>query len=802
MSNESIRKVGIELIAKNSDAYLKILAQANDGLAQYTERIKAATSAANASDASAKKISKQTDQIAKDFTTAKKAVEIYQAQLAKGLTGANLAGSQDFIDKTQDSLERSTRSLEDFNTRVKATGSEANKLGSHFTSVSSAIGASRVGVALFTRELVQMAGGGGVAVQALDSFVYATGTLGVALGAVTAGLVLIRGGIQSVTDDFKKQEVQIGNTARSYADVYNARLKAQQGGTGLFSLAGTIRESATDALVGAYGKQLGDTYGKAFTSAFKGDLVGLFTGLTENLNLGTAWFNLGVNAGNAFIEGFKRRQQEAATDLFVAGAQNRANAQALQLEIGQLQIEGRSFDELVPKIYAYLQAKKAIGEAEGSGIGGAITGADVESFAQSFFPTRALSDKATSLARSLRDIQAQYNEDSENLAVAHSARLDEIAASGYEQQIRIEREFLQRRNAIQAQYDQDVADAGDDYRSRLADAEADAQDRRAKIAQTYADRREDIERNYQERIAQILSDYQNSLFDIVARDDAKGLVRARLQRDKALADAAKNRDKENAENQKNRDRQEKELRDSLEKQKREIEQAYEKRLRDLAQAFAKQNAQNSQNYRDQLADLNENIARQYAAENDGYRKSQAALDKANEKKKQALIDALVEVQGLSEKYAQAIIDSLKTILDPATIIELTNDLQKALDTKIEIKVTPNASVPTGDGDGASGGKQGKTYAEGGYIERTQRALIHAGETVLPQNPKRAYELAMQHMGRVSMPMGARGAFGGNAGGVVKIYVDNSLDSAMLSSQIRTESVGVTTEIVNRARRGY
>lgn len=783
--------VGVNFVAQNAETYLRTIVQAQAGLDEYHKRIDELVRTLNTSEAPEKKQREIIEKLEKQYLAAKDALVIYQTQLRAGV-----AATPNFIDKTQDSLEKLIQDSHAY-TEASNTAARGNdKLGTHFTSLSSAIGVSRVGVGLFTRELVQLAGGGGVAVQALDSFVYSTGTLGLALGAITAGLIIVRGATDAATDAFKKQQTEIANTERDYASLYNRLQTSQRSGIGLIGLAATIKDSALEAATTSYGQQLGDSYGRAFTEAASGNISGALNAFFSNLNLATVWTNIGINAGNAFIEGFKRRQEENATQLFIQGAQTRANAAALGLEIGQLQIEGKTYDELIPKVYEYLRAKQAIGEAQGSGVGGAITGTDVEGFIQSFFPSQALSQKATALARQLRDIQSQYNDDSEQLAVDHASRLDEIASSGYEQQVRLAREYAQRIASIQAQYAQDTADAASDYAQRVADAEANAQESRTKITTDYADKRAQIEQDYQDRVAQIQSNYRDSLFEIVAKDDAKGLVRARLTRDKQLADAAKTRDKENADAQKQKEKQEKDLAEALAKQKRQLQQDYERRLRDLAQAFAKQNATANQNYQDSLADLQSSIAKQYAAENDGYRKRQVALDEANAKKKQSLINALVEDQNLSEKYAQAIIDSLKKILSPDEIIRLTNDLQNALDTKIEIKVTPNAGAGGGAGGGASGGKQEKTYAEGGYIGYTQRALIHAGETVLPRDPYRAYALATQHMGRVNMPMGSRANTLG--GGQVTITIDNNVNSAILDSQIRVTSTGIIANVVKRA----
>lgn len=463
---------------------------------------------------------------------------------------------------------------------------------------------------------------------------------------------------------------------------------------------------------------------------------------------------------------------------------NRVAAQSAQEVVDKLRLEGGSADELR---LAYIKLAQAKRDAEGvtPSFNGARAYAvsPITSDASGLQQSQAndysfLNDTATKLAKDLLSVQRQYNDDSARLSSEHSQRIVDIESAAYTQQVRMEREFRQRKQAIQDQYDQDTADAYNDYRERVAQAEASVQERRSEIAQAYSDKRAQIEQDYQDRIAQIQSDYAASLFDIVARDDAKGLVRARLQREKALAEAAKARDKDMANADKDHAKQEKELSDSLEKQKKQLDADYARRQRDLLQAFNKQNESNAQNYRDPLQDLVDATAAQQAAEQAAYTKSQTALDKANADKQQSLIDALVEIKSINDQYGQAIIDSLKSILDPATIIQLTNDLQKAFDTKIEIKVTPNAAS---GGGGTSSPNTGPVSTPSSYGTPGSTSFITPSS-------------------RTSMPLGGRVTASASAGRV-NIFIDNAVNSALLNSQIRTEAIGVTAEIIRRGT-GY
>lgn len=486
------------------------------------------------------------------------------------------------------------------------------------------------------------------------------------------------------------------------------------------------------------------------------------------------------------------KQTQAYADIQneINNTTNRVALQNAQDTVDKLRLEGASADELRLAYIKLAQAKR-----DANGISPSDKGArnyaisPITSEASGLQSSQAndysfLNATATKLAKDLLAIQKQYNADSAQLSIDHTARLDEIGSNGYEQQLRIEREFGQRRDEIQAQYDQDTKDAYSDYRERVDNLEADAGKSRNKIAQDYADKRAQIEQDYQDKVAQIQSDYQLSLFDIGNRFDANALIRARMQRDKALADAQKARDKDNKNADKTHDQQEKDLAESLANQKKQLDLDYARRQRDLLQAYNKQNATNQQNYRDQIADLNDSIAKQYAAENAGYKKSQAALDKANHDKVQALFDALQQIKGVGIDQAKAIVKAIGDALDPSLVQGALEKFQKAIDADIKVIVTPYAPSEGSGNKSASGASAAPSIGN-------QSGYGTPGSTTQ----------SVGGMGRTSLPQGNR-VTQSATNGRVNIYIDNAVNSPLLNSQIRTTALGVTAEVINRGRKGY
>lgn len=503
----------------------------------------------------------------------------------------------------------------------------------------------------------------------------------------------------------------------------------------------------------------------------------------------------------------KRTLELAAAQNYLAGAQARTAVDTAQQNIDKLKLEGGSVDELRKAYYDLLKAKQDAANFAGVGAGKVGTNPVISpnqvegAIAGGASDLSFLNNTATKLAKDLLSIQKQYNDDSANLAEDHARRLDEIGSNAYEQQVRMERDLVRRLKEIRDQYNQDVTDAGADYAQRVADAEANAQEQRDKIVQDYADRRAQIEKDYQDKVQQIQADYALSLIDIDARRDGLALLRARASRDKQLADAAKQRDKDNEAAQKARDKQQKDLEDSLAKQKKTLQDEFDRRMRDLKQSYDKQNAANQQNYQDQITDLNTATANQRNAEDAAYKKSKRQLDDQLKERRQSILDNLDDTLSKTKdkevEYARAVLEALKSVLDPTIIADLLQQWQQTLQARIDIKVTPfdaNLNAP----QQPPGPPQ--PFAEGGYISRTQRALVHAGETVLPaQDAQRAYNLASQHLSRVSMPLSGRYMQSNSTSGSIKLYIDNSINSALLSSQIRAESTGVVVDIVKRAR---
>lgn len=881
MSNDNIKRVGVEFVAQGAAQYVaatnnatkaeqaftaatvQSAQAASEAISFYTLVIKTLLAQGN----SVKEVTatlKSEFGATKDVTAAlspyidaeKKAAAAAKEAAAAATAAAKARATEEFESQYKGRAPRTYPSSEPpddplqarqgavalarFHAEMARGRSTVSRYGDHFTSLSSSIGASRVGVALFIRELSQMAGGSTVAVQALSSFVYATGTLGIALAAVTSGLILLKAAfdvdkqVKALNDELERLGKH-GDAAEGLAKLTGVSnrnaaatleyLKANQELAASFRTQATAVQPTIPLL-----QELGDATRYALEQYAKFYHVEDFTKATQSLSNSLRYAAVFAQAYSTAISQGQSVTQAGVTAAYATaqamGAQNRAveeltwqtrlyaqiqneiNATTTRVSIAnsqeaidKLRLEGASVDELRLAYLRLLQQKREVGtvSAGATGVGpiGAPIGIDsadaaIEAAKNNY---SFLNSTANRLAKDLLAVQRQYNDQSASLAEDHKTRIAQIASSYHDQQVRMARDHAQRMAEIESNLAQDRADAASDYAERVRDAEESVGERRTEIARDYADRRAEIEKEYQERVADIQSDYQASLFDIVARDDAKGLVRARLQRTKALADAVKDRDKQLAKASESHAKQEKDLSDSLEKQKRKLAEDYARRLRDLEQAAAKQRTSANQSYADQLADLKASTDKQYAAENDAYEKSKRAAAKAYAERQQALIDALNEMVKTNKEYGLAIINSLKDILDPAVIRDLLAKFNAAIQAEIKITVTPfNA------GGAIPAPVFGPTpYAMGGHIAANEYAYLHARETVLPaDNPMRAYALAEAHMSRMSVPMGGRGGRRGGAG-TVTLYIDNSLNSALLSSQIRTVSTGIVTEVVTRAK---
>lgn len=589
----------------------------------------------------------------------------------------------------------------------------------------------------------------------------------------------------------------VGDAWRGLTDAYRTYVELRD------KYAAISKNPFDQEFSGDYAKKLEASI--AYTEAYKDALLAGNDAIQANI--------AGLKAQAAVMDGNAKATQSLADSTnklatmqnYVNTVTARAAVASAQEQIDKLRLQGASADEVTLAVLKLAKAQDDLARAEATAAGRPYVSpilqpSDIGGLVgQQTANASIFNAAATKLGKDLTQIQQQYQADLEQLAADHGARMAEIDQNYDDQRERIARDFAQRIADINANLAQSLQDAATDYATRLSDLEDNANEQRAKNAQDYADRRAQIEQDYQDRVAQIQSDYAASLFDIVARDDAKGLVRARLQKEKALADAEKQREKDNAAAQKAQEKQEKQLADSLEKQKKALQQEYDRRVRELEQSAERQRAAAAQANANQLADLQANFSKQLQAEQAAYNKSQAELEKSKEAKIKSAVDTLVAIGGMSVQVAEAISNSLRQILDPTMFLQLTDNLQKAFDTQINIRVQTNtygSQLPPQPGPFGPTG----AFAAGGYVPRTMNALVHAKETVLPaDDAERAYHLASQHMARIGMPMGSRGGKDGATTGIVRLYVDNSINSALLSSQIRVESIGVATEIVKRAR---
>lgn len=683
----------------------------------------------------------------------------------------------------------------------RSSAVETKRLGQHFTSLSSQIGASRVGVALFIRELSSMAGANTVAVQALSSFVYATGTLGISLAAITGSIVVLREVMSRATTEF---EAQIDATARlssSLAEYLKLRREIASSqplsNAGLTQLLNDIANSIPQL------RQWQATFDALFsgpgsTRAVAANLEAIARG---ELALGQVMNDRIKIQGEAISKAAE--EGASLSELFDMVVK-------VKLATGELTAETLkdrdAFAKIAPDILAAAEAWQKYGQAVSGAAAAQRLANSVVVANQAILDSQGKdADKATSTARSaiqnIASINDNYYEQSASRLQDHLSRMGQIQSQYDEQRIQNAQDHALRLKEIAANLAQEIADAGSDYAQRVADAEAGVGERREEIAKDYAERRAKIEEDYQERIAEIQSDYQASLFEIGIRFDANALVLARLRRDKALADAAKNRDKQQGDASKSHEKQEKDLEDSLARQKKKMEEDYARRLRDLNQAAEKQRQNANDAYAKQQRELDDSLKKQRQTEADSYAKQKAQADDAYQKQIVAAGRALAAMLDLSDEYTKAIIAVLKANLDPAIFDQIYGAFMAASQAKINIVVVrqdPSSYFPNAPGNSQPQGGGPTQYALGGVSPVTQMALLHARETVLPTgNPMRAYELANAHLSRMSVPARSSGGMGM---GRVEIFVDNSLNSALLNSQIKVVSTGVVAEVVTRAKR--
>lgn len=878
MSNDNVKRVGVEFVADNAPQFV---ANTNAATKAEQEFTKATVAAASATDAAAQSYSefiKQSQKVTAASTMAKSMIEDMGMSIEQ--TGKQLraltASTEDINDAlapyiraekeaaeaakvAAQAAKAAARAREEEaaatrtpyvvpvtppptaeNLRAIAIGHarvteaqrvgriELKRYGDHWTSLSSSIGASRVGVALFLRELTGMAGANIVAVQALSSFVYATGTLGIALAGVTGVLVTFNEIQRQVAMGFEEEQALVAATATSYDDLYRKRITAltttpQGFATGLPSFMANLGSAAVQNVV----KQYGDFYGAIFLNAWANRLSpyafeAIFRQRFAN------FFNAPGEIIGAARGAFATSQAEIATAQYVSAAAAREQVKELEAEIAAMHMAGTTIDAVIPKYYALQKAMIEGGLATGTVTGATIT---AQAFADSTRFQRIqnatgggalkgldfLSARAEELGMKLREITRNTNADIAEENASHSDKMASIAAQGAARRLDIERNFAQQLRDIEENLAQGIADAQQDLAQRIADLELnyaeesgdiarDRAERIEKIAEEDADRRLQIEMAFRDKMRDIQSQYDLSLFDAVLRRDARALIQAAQQKTREERKAEEARARALLDANKSREKDTKEARDALEKQDRDRAQAlqrakdrlttdYERRLRELQQAAERQRASARQAHDNALADQKEAEVLAEQSERDSHAKRLEAFNKANALRRQALIDGLAAEKDITEEYARAIIASLKNILSEDELSVLFRNLRNAVQGKIEITVTPFSG-----GGASSVPDYGLTpYAGGGVIPRTMPILAHRGESVLPMgNAGRAWELAASHMGRMGVPMGGRGSGGGRMGGTVQ--VDIKLNDGMLNARVARTTEGVVATIVTQVER--
>lgn len=864
MSNDNVKRVGVEFVADNAPQFVASTNAATKAEQGFTAAVK---EAATATDAANKTYNNLVDQLLKTGATfkdvndalralgystkeAKQALDPYiraeQAAAAASKLAANAANlaaearereafmarpspAGGFAPQSPADLRAQAIGIARVTEAQRVSRIETKRWGDHFTSASSAIGASRVGVALFIRELTGMAGANVVAVQALSSFVYATGTLGIALAGVTGVLVTFNEIQRQVAQGFEEEQALVAATATSYDDLYRKRITAltttpQGFAAGLPSFMANLGSAAVQNVV----KQYGDFFGGLFLNAFAnrlspGTFEAIFRMRFTNL------FNAPGQVLGAARGAFATSQAELATAQYVGAAAAREQVKELEAEIAAMHMAGTTMDAVIPKYYELQKAMVAGGLATGTVTGGTITAqalADSTRFqriqnAQGSGALKGLdflSARAEQLGKQLRGITRNTNDDLIREQNSSNLRMASIAEQGAARRLDIERNFAQQLRGIEENLAQGIADAQQDLAQRIADLELsyaeesgdiarDRAERLTKIAEEDTDRRLQIEMAFRDRMRDIQSQYDLTLFDAVLKRDARALIQAAQQKTREERKAEEARARALLDANKAREKDTKEARDAFEKQDRDRAQAlqrakdrlatdYERRLRELQQAAERQRASARQSHDNALADQNEAQKLAEDSEKASLVRRQLEINLASQERRQALIESLSAEQDITDEYARAIVASLKNILSTSELNTLLYNLQQAVQGRIDITITPfnpNLYIPQ-----PPVGRP-KPFATGGVVPRTMPILAHAGEMVLPAtNAGRAWELASQHMGRMGVAMGGRGGGGRSMGGTVGVEI--SLNDGMLNARVARTTEGVVATIVTQVER--
>lgn len=740
----------------------------------------------------AQRIQKQLDDIAKRGPEAAKA-------LAAALDIYARAADITFNQKTGQYVDNATKKIISNAEAIARTRTALTQLGSNVDKIDKAtsgnnLDASTRSIRVFTSELVNLSGAGGQATSIITGLLAATGPLDVALVGAAATILAAKTAWEEYNKSVDVAIARNSGAARSFGEFIQLRqqVSAQR------------------------------------------DFLNLILESAKGIN-GLSEFGPSTNAAQ-FLQRYTAQQAELAQTQYLAGVAARVQAADINTSINAMIKSSATIDQLILKYAELSKLQQQFGLGASAGFQALAQGAvahyqAIQSRERSTTDTKGLeflNPFASNLAQDYLQAQQQYQEQSQAALQNHNDRLADIDAQGAEARARIARSGAQARANIERSYQRQIQDinenladarvaAAENLAERIADAEANAQERRVQIDEQLADRRVSIEENYQERIQQINEEYGSSVLDAVANRDAFALLRAQQQKARALKDAEQQRQKELADAQKEHDKQAKELEAALSKQKAALEKDYEKRIKDLEDNAAKQRqkaaegrdqqlADQKQSEADQLADQQSAEAAARASEKKSYDQRQTQLEQAYAARKAALIAALAEEKGITESQAKAIIESLKGILNPDQITELLQDLQKAIQAKIEVTVTPfSAEKHGGKGGpgtdtGASGGNQG--FAYGGFTG-AMGGVVHPHEWVIPNPAIAGYDRWQQvvsgflsHASRtVQMP--GRGGGGGEAH---SLDVSISLDNNLLNAQVANSTMRTMVRVNRGATR--
>ncbi len=344
----------------------------------------------------------------------------------------------------------------------------------------------------------------------------------------------------------------------------------------------------------------------------------------------------------------------------------------------------------------------------------------------------------------VEEIERESNNRRLKAEVEYRRMLEEKIKDYNTQLAREEEDFARQRARAWDEYYLDLADMAEDYAMRRRQADEELSERIQEIREDTNDKLLELERKYQRDLEELNADHRDNMLKAAARLDALGILEEKRSYNKRLKELQDRLEEGRKKELEDRDKRIDDARKSADKQRREEEEQYRLRLERMQRDFQRRLQLEDEDRALRLQRMREDHEAQLAEMKRAFNDRMFLINEQEQQEKKLLEDAFIEQLNelglfhsnwyeLQKKHQENTLKLFEQWWEEiGKRFEREFKAQEALN-RAYSRQGMNQYGPREAFPGFYSPAVPSAYADGGYVQKTGMALVHAGEFVLSRS---------------------------------------------------------------------